>query len=439
MKRIVCCIIALILVLNTSLINADISNKLVTKDLSKLLNENLSLSIELREDATDQEFSVQVAKNVDLVSDKKLYNANLQVKINNLDNNSKIIGKLVLNKKEFTIIAEGQINAYDVINKDDYLFGEYFGYLYQNNKPVREIGLSLEYSVLDKEYAVSSITLMPTSDKLGKDSSLVLNFGDMNVEMNHKFYEMYRLNQNPEDSNINIIMGNKVLKEEIFAIAADIPLVISTTKLTSTYGDLMYMAGAAPSTLNEQGGTQMGLRTWTNKANLRNYMANKLKKPIMVNTVLIREVKHGISNGTYLTTTNPEPVSGSTSFSMVLPYLIAGNFGWFTVPVTTSTTTVSITGSPTPNIANWHFKKTGSFSNTDAITLKPWADNNKNGIGVRCMVTAGLVTTNTTKNISWYGWYRYSATALDQTIHYTVYDTISKSFSTPIVIKNVFN
>ncbi len=432
MRRIICVIMVFVMALNVNVVFAKTDT---TKDKSIELIGKYDLSMDLSKIADKELISAQIQKNDDIINEKTIEKSNLKIGINEKDQISVLSGKLSINDKTFILKGEGSTKTYDVMGKNDYIFGEYFGYMYDNNKAVREFGLCIEYSKEENSYAASTISIIPMSVNEEIGSLVVLNFGDTNKDTNNKFYEKYKVNQNKDGFSET----NEALNEDVVTVRTEetIPLTVKSP-YKSAYGDLMYMAGFNVSTLKAGNVTKLHMRTWTKKANLEKYLQSKVGKPVVSGTAVITEANFKISNSANLRVFDYTPETGSTSFNIIVPYILGGSPGWQSLNITTSTTTATRTvasGSSDYNIIEWKLKKMSFFNNTDAQSSTPWFSSSNCGMGVNTLVVyPGKVTANTSKPIKWNGSYRYGATFNNLGVRYQVYDTISLTATSPMII-----
>lgn len=332
-----------------------------------------------------------------------------------LDNNqecyTKVSGSLNINNEKYDILAEGTLEAYDVLGKEDYLKGLFMGHIYKEEDIVDEIVFDLHYNKLKDEYYTSSMTIGVIDDRMEKEP-ISLFFGNMDLELNKAFYEQYELgNTDHFEEYSTLIDSSKGVKE-----IPDYKLQEYDT-LEKEEGNLMYIAAYHPSSIEDHTSASMYLRTWTNTDNILNYFSNHFKSYIVPNSVAVYKIKLKITgeDDDFWEVDDPTPDDNCKKFDMPLPIYLGSTLGYqlITVPIKTSSTEFEAYGDPNENKAKWYLeKKNNFFDDTDADSEKPWKDeDDENGIGVKCTFSyRAHVSSDVDKSINFYSKFYCRAT-----------------------------
>ncbi len=434
MRRILCSIMALIMILSVNSVFAG-NNDIRTKNLSKELDKKLDFSMELSEATNKKQIAIQGGENSDIISDNKLNNTKLEIEINNQSSLSELTGILKINNRDFILQGEGKVDTYDVLGEEDYMFGEYFGYIYKNNKPVREFGMTVEYAIAEKEYIVSSLTLMPTGKNGDKGSAINFNFGLANKEMNNKFFEKYKLNTEDEKKSMKNNQKYENTENNIIRTSASGPVELTAKpKVSSPYGDLMYMACSNTKTFRYGDNLPMYLRLWTNNTNMSKFLANKYGYPVRPGTTKAILATLEINNTSYLRNHDLKPLPAETNTKLLLPYFIGTSLKIASIPFVVKKITVT---SATDYKSKWKIEENAGMKNTDATSSTPWTSPDATGLGVSAIVGfSGIPAAKATINtpIEWKGSIKFMAITDNLGIYTYVYYTQALTTKTYITL-----
>lgn len=424
MRRYICVIMALVMLFafNSAFAKTDETEVIKTKNLSKELNKKLDFSIELNELNNIEKLTSQISENEDIFTDKKLSKSNIEFEINNKGDISEIVGELTINNKEYTLKGEGNAETYDVIGENDYLVGKFIGIIYKNNKPIREFGMTVEYAVADKEYISSSISLLPTGKNGDKGSSINLSFGNVNKEMNNKFFEKHIFNKKNEENSLQEEeVGIKTIKSPPMTTDGK-PIVGKIS--SSTTAPLIYIAGYNEVSLRSGAVSNINLRTWTKIANVEKYIAYKYGYPVKTNTT--KPIEGSLEIYTKIEKVKIASIwpnqPNQTTLNVLIPYYYNG---WTYQSITLVTSYLKISQ---PSFASYICKygAAAGLKNTDATTSTPWYSSTKCGLAIEALITpSGTVTKDDISAIGWKGSYKFESVLNKLGVYTYVYDTVS--------------